>query len=92
MSMTETINKIESQQTLRTTLEKRILAFFYQEGSHWHDDGTMVLADIQLREIIPDLVHLIFNSMFVPAHLRDIPYEEIQKQATAHALRHATEE
>lgn len=91
MSMTETIDKIEAQRTLRITLEKRILAYFYEEGA-WHDDGTMVTEDNHLRKMLPELVNLLFNTMFVPQHLRDIPYGEIVKQATAHALRHAKEE
>jgi len=92
MSMTETINKIEQQRTLREVLEKRILCCFYEQSGAWHDDGTMVLGDDQLREIIADLVTLLFNSMFVPEHLRDIPYQAIAAQAVAHALRHAKEE
>lgn len=88
MSMTETINGIDQQRTLRTTVEKRIVCLFYEQSGAWHDDGTMVLGDDQLREVIHDLVELVFNSMFVPEHLRDIPYQAIAAQAAAHALRH----
>jgi len=92
MSMTETINKIEQQQTLRTTAEKRILGLFYEQSGAWHDDGTMVMEDDFVRELIADVVELFFNTMYVPKHLRDIPYGEIAKQATAHAIRHGWKE
>ncbi len=70
--------------TLREQLVQDLKDVFLAEAGAWHDDETFVMGNEEFFELLPLVVDKVFTTMFVPIHLRDIPYSVIAEQATAH--------
>ena len=73
--------------TLREQLVQNLKEIFFAQVGAWHDDETFVMGNKEFFELIPQIVDGVFTTMFVPMHLRDIPYSVIVGQATAHQER-----